>query len=123
MSRLFTTLVVAALLGGCITSYQMDIAQGNIVTQEMMSQLRPGMTRSQVRFLLGTPLIVDSFHPDRWDYYYSLRKGNDTQSETRLVTVIFKNDTLASIEGDVETKPAATSAPVNASPAEAGTSK
>lgn len=111
---LTTTFVVAAFLGGCISTYRMDIAQGNIVTQEMVDQLRPGMTRSQVRFVLGTPLVTDSFHPDRWDYFYSLRKGDDAQPETRSLTVIFKNDVMLSVEGDVALKPAGASAPTPA---------
>lgn len=116
MLRLFATTLIAALLGGCITIYRMDVAQGNIVTQEMVDQLRPGMTRSQVRFVLGTPLVTDSFHPDRWDYFYSLRKGNDVRPETRNVTVIFKNDVLLSVEGDVASKPAGADDPTPAQP-------
>jgi len=99
-----TTIAVAALLSACITPHHMDIAQGNIVTQEMVDQLRPGMTRSQVRFVLGTPLVTDSFHPDRWDYFYSLHKGVDAKPQTRHLTVVFRDDVLASIEGDVAVK-------------------
>src|SRR3990172_6921130 len=101
---LTTTFIVATFLGGCITTYRMDIAQGNIVSQEMVDQLRPGMTRSQVRFVLGTPLVTDSFHPDRWDYFYSLHKGVDAKPQTRHLTVVFRDDVLASIEGDVAVK-------------------
>ncbi len=103
MSRLLTTLtiLVATLLGGCITTYRMDIAQGNIITQDALNQVRPGMTRSQVRFILGTPMVADSFHADRWDYYYSLHKGTESTSQTRHVTVLFKNDLVTSVEGDV----------------------
>lgn len=108
MLRILLTLLVAVQLTGCITTYRMDIAQGNIVTQEQMDQLKLGMTRSQVRFVLGTPLVTDSFHPDRWDYYYSLHKGTEAKAETRRLTVIFKGDSLASIDGDIVAKPAVT---------------
>jgi outer membrane protein assembly factor BamE len=77
----------------------MDIAQGNIVTQEMVDQLRIGMTRSQVRFVLGTPLVSDPFHANRWDYYYSYFKGMEKSTETRHIVMIFQDDKLAAIEG------------------------
>ncbi len=116
MPRLLTTiLTVAVLLGGC-TIYRMDVAQGNIVTQEMADQPRPGMTRSQVRFVLGTPLVADSFHPDRWDYFYSLRKGTEPKPETHHFTVFFKGDTMVSTEGDVVPKETASGAPPAAKP-------
>lgn len=90
-----------ATLASCLSPYHMDVQQGNVVTPEMLDQLRPGMTRSQVRFVLGTPLIADPFHPERWDYFYSYRKGAGKEPETRRLTVIFKDDLLVSIEGDV----------------------
>jgi outer membrane protein assembly factor BamE len=101
MPRLFLSLSAAALLAGCISVYRMDVGQGNIVTPEMVSQLKLGMTRSQVRFVLGTPLVSDSFHPDRWDYFYSLHKGTEAAPSTKRLTVTFKGDALASIEGDL----------------------
>src|SRR3990170_4201353 len=70
-------LAAATLLAGCVSPYKIDVQQGNVVSQEMLEKLKPGMTKSQVRFALGTPLIADSFHPDRWDYFYSLKKGGD----------------------------------------------
>jgi outer membrane protein assembly factor BamE len=99
MTRLLIVLCFIFPLTGCAI-YRMDLGQGNIITQETVDQVKPGMTRNQVRFLLGTPMVSDPFHPDRWDYYYYLRKGR-SEPETRLITVIFKGDTLASIEGDV----------------------
>jgi outer membrane protein assembly factor BamE len=91
--------LIAALSAGC-SIYRMDIAQGNVVTQDMVDQLKPGMTRNQVRFVLGTPLITDPFHPDRWDYYYSLRRGSEKEPETHRITVLFKGDAMVSVEGD-----------------------
>jgi outer membrane protein assembly factor BamE len=78
----------------------MDVQQGNAVTQEMVSKLQPGMTRSQVRFALGTPLIVDPFRTDRWDYVYLYQKAGK-QIEQRQLAVYFKDDRLVRIEGDV----------------------
>lgn len=78
----------------------MDIQQGNVVTQEMLAKLQPGMTRSQVRFALGTPLVVDPFRQDRWDYVYSYTKQG-VLTERRRVTVLFKDDKLVGFEGDV----------------------
>lgn len=78
----------------------MDIQQGNFVTQEMIEKVRPGMTPSQVRFALGTPLIVDPFHKDRWDYVYVYQKAG-TVTEHRHIVIVFKDDKLVRIEGDV----------------------
>lgn len=83
-----------------VTPYKMDIQQGNVVTQEMVAKLKPGMTRQQVRFALGTPLVVDPFRTDRWDYVYLYEKAGRT-TEQRHIAVIFKDDKLARIEGDV----------------------
>ena len=83
-----------------LTPYKMDIQQGNVVTQEMVAKLKPGMTPSQVRFILGTPLVVDAFHKDRWDYVYRFSKRGTLQEHRRIV-IVFQDDKLARIEGDV----------------------
>lgn len=93
------------LLASCsyvpaISPYKIDIQQGNVVTQEMVSKLKPGMTKSQTKFVLGTPLITDAFHADRWDYVYLLNKGGKLL-EQRKLTVIFEGDVLKRLEGDV----------------------
>ena len=96
------------LLAGCsympsipfIGPHKIDVQQGNFVTQDMIDKLKPGMSRSQVRFALGTPLIADPFHPDRWDYVYVLEKQGRVV-EKRRIAVIFKEDELLRIEGDV----------------------
>jgi outer membrane protein assembly factor BamE len=96
------------LLAGCkqvpmlptLTPYKVDVQQGNYVNQEMVAKLKPGMTRSQVRFILGTPLVVDPFRTDRWDYVYLLNKGGEV-TEQRRIAVIFEQDKLKRIEGDV----------------------
>lgn len=83
-----------------IKPYKMDIQQGNAVTSKMMMQLRPGMTKSQVRFVMGTPLIADSFHADRWDYLYRMAKGGKI-IEQRHVILDFENDQLKRVRDDV----------------------
>ncbi len=94
-----------------IKPYKIDVQQGNYVTQEMVAKLRPGMTRSQVRFALGTPLIVDPFRNDRWDYFYMMHKAGQL-TEQRVVTIVFRGDELLRIEGDV--MPEAVAKPVAA---------
>ncbi|OGI50389.1 MAG: hypothetical protein A3E57_09045 [Candidatus Muproteobacteria bacterium RIFCSPHIGHO2_12_FULL_60_33] len=98
MRYLLLPACLALLVSGCLSVYKVEVQQGNVVTQEMIGKLKPGMTRSQVRFVLGTPLVTDAFHPQRWDYYYYLRRSNEDTGETRRLTVIFKNDTLASVQ-------------------------
>ncbi len=80
--------------------YRIDIHQGNIFTQDMVNQLKPGMTKRQVAFVMGTPLIQDTFHNNRWDYVYSNEPGNDDRVQKRLTT-FFKNDELVGVEGDM----------------------
>lgn len=80
--------------------YKINVEQGNIVTPEMAAQLKPGMTRRQVKFILGTPLIQDTFDQNRWDYLYSKRNGSKVLSES-LLTVEFDGDLLANVSGDL----------------------
>ena len=79
--------------------YRLEIQQGNIITQEMIDQLKPGMTKRQVNFVLGTPLIMDTFHTDRWDYLYTLRNRNGETRQEKL-TVYFEDDKLTHFDGD-----------------------
>ena len=101
-------ILAAALVFACLSAcgfvgfpgvYRIDVEQGNIVTEEMADQLKPGMSRRQVRFILGTPLVEDTFNENRWDYVYVKRNGLDILSESRL-TVIFEGDALADVRGD-----------------------
>jgi outer membrane protein assembly factor BamE len=87
-------------VAAAITPYRIDIRQGNYVTQEMVAQLKPGMTRDQVRFILGTPLVADIFHAERWDYVYSFKPGRG-EAQSRRFTVFFVDDKLARVAGDV----------------------
>ena len=97
-------LTVGCLLVGCGSNfgfpgvYRINVEQGNVVTEEMVEQLRPGLNRRQVRYIMGTPLIEDSFHEDRWDYRYLLRNGNELLSETQL-TLWFEEEELVRAEG------------------------
>ena len=93
------------MLSGCSLSrfpgvYRINIEQGNILTQEMIDQLEPGMTQRQVKFILGTPLVKDSLNQNRWDYRYLLRIGNETLKQS-LVTIYFDGDKLSHVEGDL----------------------
>lgn len=85
--------------------YKIDIQQGNVVTKEMVAKLKPGMTRSQVRFALGTPLVTDAFHADRWDYIYRMAPSGRLKEEEKL-SVFFNNDRLTHIQGDFPPLPA-----------------
>lgn len=102
-------LSVAVSLVGCgagiptIKPYKMDIQQGNVVTSEMLLKLRPGMTKSQVKFIMGTPLLVDSFHSNRWDYFYQLRKQGEIVSQRRVI-LDFEDNLLTQVRGDVVPK-------------------
>ena len=79
--------------------YRLQIDQGNIITQDMVNQLKPGMTRDQVKFVMGSPLLVDPFHQDRWDYVYTLLDGKRNYSRKNLA-VFFTDDKLSALSGD-----------------------
>ena len=81
--------------------YHIDIEQGNIVTQEQVDQLRPGMNKREVGFLLGTPLIEDAFNPERWEYYYSMLTGYGKYTRTHIVLYFDADEQLSRIEGDM----------------------
>ena len=127
-ARLICCLALSASLTGCsgisMPSFSMphlpsihkfDIQQGNIITQEMIDQLRPGMTKRQVIFVMGTPLVRDPFDQDRWDYIYSYQPGGGIRGQEG-VTMFFENDLLTHFTGDFKpteesTAEAASSAP------------
>ena len=102
MRKVLLSATVALLIAGCSEFpgvYKIDIPQGNVVTQEMVDQLRPGMTPAQVRYILGTPLVNDSFSEGRWDYIYSLKEGGNQRYQERI-SLFFDNDTLVRLSGD-----------------------
>ncbi len=107
------TLVVLACLAltACFTTYKVDVQQGNYIDPELIARLKPGMTRSQVRFLLGTPLLADPFHPNRWDYLFLDRRRGRLKEERRL-TWWFEGDKLARAVTDMpEAAPVAAAPP------------
>jgi outer membrane protein assembly factor BamE len=106
MHKLLTLLasVATLLLVGCSLPempgvYRPNIQQGNVVTQKMVNQLEPHMSKSQVKFILGTPLLVDVFHQDRWDYLYSMKPGGEERTQERI-SLFFEDDRLVAILGD-----------------------
>jgi outer membrane protein assembly factor BamE len=107
---LLVPLLSPLLLGGCamslkstddflglITPYRIDIVQGNVVTKEQMALLKPGMSRNQVRDVLGSPLLTDPFHTSRWDYIFTIRRPG-TEPQRRSVVVIFDGENMKSVE-------------------------
>lgn len=102
MQRVIIIASFLLLLAGCTLFpgvHKIDIQQGNLVTQEMVDQLRPGMTKRQVRFVLGTPLIMDTFNQQRWDYLLTQKLGGEARTQQRL-TLFFEDDALTSFSGD-----------------------
>ncbi len=95
--RLPALILVAVLATACV--HKIDVEQGNYVTTDLVEKLKPGMTKAQVKQLLGTPLLSDIFHADRWDYYFDNAKGGKQVAHKRL-TIYFKDDKLASFTGD-----------------------
>lgn len=97
---------ISILLSACgsavpkMKPFKMEIQQGNVVTSKMLLQLRPGMTKSQVKFIMGTPLIIDSFHSNRWDYFYQMRQSGKV-TEQRRVILDFEKELLTRVRGDV----------------------
>ena len=102
MRAIILTLVGLLLLAGCSSVpslvYKIEIQQGNVITQEMVNKLKPGMTRSQVRFALGSPMISDAFHENRWDYVYRLEQRGKLV-EQRHLAVFFEGDKLVRTNG------------------------
>jgi outer membrane protein assembly factor BamE len=106
-----------------LTPYKVEVQQGTVVTSENVGKLKPGMTRSQVSFVMGTPLLADAFHADRWDYVYFLRK-RDRIVDQRKVALMFDGDTLKDIRSDLpvgKSEAPAVAAPAGASQAPAPT--
>lgn len=100
-----TWLAGCSLTSSAFNAYKIDVPQGNVVSQEMVAKLKVGMSRSQVRFVLGTPLITDMFHPNRWDYVYQYRQAGQL-TEKRHVTLWFEGDVLQRVEDDAAAQPA-----------------
>ena len=93
-------LLLATLTVGCNLLYRPDVQQGVLLSPEMLANLKPGMTKRQVRLLLGSPPVNDVFHPERWDYVYSLKKAGEKVTPQHLA-LYFRNDALVRAEGDL----------------------
>ena len=100
---ILATLATLVTLAGCV--YQANLSQGNLIKQEDLDQVEVGMTRNQVRFLLGTPMIDDPFHNSRWDYVYFLRIGRQQASFKRWVSIFFVEDNVSEIVDGQELNP------------------
>ncbi len=86
-------------MAGIVKPYKVEVVQGNFVSKEQVSALRPGLTRNQVREVLGSPLLSSVFHDDRWDYVFTIRRQG-VEPQSRRLTVFFKGDALDRFEGD-----------------------
>ena len=91
-------------MSGCV--YRANISQGNIVEEEDLDQVEVGMTRNQIRFLLGTPMIDDPFHMNRWDYVYYVKIGRNDASAKRWISILFDDDKVSEIRRNQELSPA-----------------
>ena len=106
--RRLTTIFACTLLAlgtqACV--YRIDIQQGNLLEEDAVDQAEIGMTKNQILFLLGTPMVTDAFHEDRWDYTYYLRRGRSRDVDRRWLIVYFEGDVVSRIEKDVPLDPA-----------------
>jgi len=111
MKKLVVLCISLILLTACSRSfdggynlpllYKIDIQQGNVIKQDMLNKLRPGMNKEQVTFIMGTPVLIDPFHNERWEYVYSFQKGGSVR-EQRHITIHFEDDKLTHLSGDID---------------------
>ena len=99
--RILAFIATCTLLAGCGFIHKIDVQQGNYVTQDAVQRLKNGMTKAEVRQVLGTPLLVDAFHQNRWDYYFASSHGGKAQDSKRF-SVFFKDDKVESFTGSVQ---------------------
>ncbi|MEC9329625.1 MAG: outer membrane protein assembly factor BamE [Pseudomonadota bacterium] len=95
---LATVALTLILVTGCMRTYRIDIQQGNAIDKAQLDQLQPGMNKAEVRFILGSPLVADPFHVDRWDYFFSFKSGETLETEQRHLALIFEDDRLVEIQ-------------------------
>ena len=116
---MLVALLATLMSSGCV--YRMTVQQGNFLDARQVVQVKEGMTRAQVRFLLGTPMLPDAFDRDRWDYLYYLKVGRLQKAEEQRLTIYFTDDKVSRIENvGAPTEVPATEAPAASSPAPAG---
>ncbi|MFC1664592.1 outer membrane protein assembly factor BamE [Pseudomonadota bacterium] len=99
--RVILLAVAVVYISACNIIYKLDVQQGNLITDQMIDKLKPGMSQKAVKSILGTPLVADPFHKDRWDYYYGYRNGRAGTEEHHNITVIFEDKKFVRIEGDL----------------------
>ena len=103
--RLYSILFLLLLLSGCSwvqfpSIHKVSVQQGNIVSQDMVDKLQVGMSKTQVQYILGSPLLMDTFNPTRWDYYYTRVDAKSNKTKQQLTLRFSKDNTLLSLEGD-----------------------
>lgn len=101
MRILLLSCLLPALLSGCNLLYKPEVQQGNPLTAEMLANLKPGLTKRQVRLLLGSPSVSDPFHPDRWEYLHTTGRAGEKVAVPPRLTLHFRNDQLISADGDL----------------------
>lgn len=102
--RIFFLCCLFMISTGCAIIYEQDIQQGNVLNDEMLDNLEKGMSKTEVKYHIGSPLIEDPFHANRWDYYYAFQEGGDQTRDHRVITLLFdEQDRLADIAGSVQT--------------------
>jgi len=125
--RPFAVVLCSLVLAGCNLVYKIDVQQGNYVTEDVVARVKTGMTKAEVRQILGTPLVADIFHANRWDYYFSSVKNHKAENRT-LLSVFFENDKVSAVKGEShppapppvgQAGPAAAQAPASPAPAPA----
>ena len=101
LKQFFSSLIILLLIFSCSLPrvYEVVVSQGNLIDEDMMEKLEVGMTESQVKYVLGSPLIADTFTPNRWDYYTSVTQGNKKFTEKKI-TLYFEDKKLVSWEGE-----------------------
>ena len=112
MKKLALLCIPLILLGACSRSfdggynvpllYKIDIQQGNVIEQEMLNKLKPGMDKNQVKFIMGTPVIIDPFHNDRWEYVFSMQEAGGIREQRHITLHFDEDEKLTHVSGDVE---------------------
>lgn len=96
--RATTFIILVPLLLGACSIHRIDVQQGNLIEPAQLEKLKVGMDKGQARFVLGTPMVADAFHENRWDYVYSRRREGEFATEIKRVSLFFENDVVARIE-------------------------
>ncbi|WP_353571354.1 outer membrane protein assembly factor BamE [Candidatus Albibeggiatoa sp. nov. BB20] len=102
MQKFILVFIFSLLVSNC-SLYKIDVQQGNVITQEMLDQLEQGMSARKVRFIMGTPLLQDAFHQNRWDYLFSFQEGNSGKRQQQVISLFFDDESqLTGVKGNVE---------------------